>query len=75
MEEASEGFQQAGKVRCPYCSSRETELSALFGQQLLTMQYYCHTCHTPFEYIKDDEPDLSGQSAFEDFSVKKGSQL
>lgn len=43
------------EVRCPYCGSTETNLLSLFGQQLLTVQYYCHTCHTPFEYIKDDE--------------------
>ncbi len=28
---------------------------ALFGQQLLTVQYYCKSCHTPFEHIKDDD--------------------
>jgi DNA-directed RNA polymerase subunit RPC12/RpoP len=42
-------------VTCPYCNSNETELFSLFGQQLLTLQYYCNTCHTPFEYIKDDD--------------------
>jgi DNA-directed RNA polymerase subunit RPC12/RpoP len=42
------------KVACPYCGSIETELFSLFGQQLLTVQYYCNRCRTPFEYIKDD---------------------
>jgi ring-1,2-phenylacetyl-CoA epoxidase subunit PaaD len=42
-------------VTCPYCNSSETELMALFGQQLLTVQYYCKSCHTPFEHIKDDD--------------------
>lgn len=47
---------QKGKpVTCPYCNSQETELFSLFGQQLLTVQYYCNTCHTPFEHIKDDD--------------------
>lgn len=41
-------------VACPFCASTQTELDSLFGQQLLTVQYYCHACHTPFEYIKDD---------------------
>ena len=41
-------------VVCPYCASRDTEFYSLFGQQLLTMQYYCNTCHTPFEYVKDE---------------------
>lgn len=39
---------------CPYCGSTETELFSLFGQQLLTVQFYCQSCHTPFEYVKDD---------------------
>jgi DNA-directed RNA polymerase subunit RPC12/RpoP len=41
-------------VACPYCRSSNTEFFSLFGQQLLTIQYYCNACHTPFEYIKDD---------------------
>lgn len=42
------------EVSCPYCDSSNTELFSLFGQQLLTVQYYCNACHTPFECIKDD---------------------
>ena len=40
---------------CPYCGSSETEFFSLFGSQLLTAQYYCRACHTPFEQIKNDE--------------------
>ena len=43
------------EVTCPYCGSTSTELYSLFGQQLLTVQYYCQSCHTPFEYVKDDD--------------------
>lgn len=39
-------------VICPYCGSGETEFFSLFGGQLLTAQYYCRACHTPFEQIK-----------------------
>jgi ring-1,2-phenylacetyl-CoA epoxidase subunit PaaD len=42
-------------VSCPYCGSSKTELLSLFGQQLLTLQYYCNTCHTPFEHVKDND--------------------
>lgn len=42
------------EVDCPYCGSTNTELFSLFGQQLLTVQFYCNACHTPFERIKDD---------------------
>ncbi len=44
----------AEAVTCPYCGSTNTELFSLFGQQLLTVQFYCQTCHTPFEHVKDD---------------------
>jgi hypothetical protein len=42
-------------VVCPFCGSVETELFSLFGQQLLTVQYYCNACHTPFERVKGDD--------------------
>ncbi len=56
--------QAEKQVSCPYCSSTETELFSLFGQQLLTMQYYCNSCHTPFEYIKGDADLLFTVEAF-----------
>jgi sarcosine oxidase delta subunit len=43
------------EVTCPYCGSTNTELFSLFGQQLLTVQYYCQSCHTPFEHVKDND--------------------
>lgn len=39
---------------CPHCHSTDTERFALFGSQLSTAQYYCRSCHTPFEYIKHE---------------------
>jgi DNA-directed RNA polymerase subunit RPC12/RpoP len=41
------------RMTCPYCGSGETEFFSLFGSQLLTAQYYCRACHTPFEQIKN----------------------
>jgi DNA-directed RNA polymerase subunit RPC12/RpoP len=38
-------------ISCPYCRSTNTEFFSLFGQQLLTEQYYCNNCHTPFEHV------------------------
>ena len=52
---------------CPYCGSTNTELFSLFGQQLLTVQYYCNACHTPFEHIKDDD-------VLDDFAARKEDQ-
>jgi hypothetical protein len=43
------------RIGCPYCRSTDTEFLSLFGQQLLTVQLYCKTCHTPFECVKDDD--------------------
>jgi len=43
-----------GPVTCPFCRSLETEPMALFGQQLLTVQYYCNGCKTPFEKVRDE---------------------
>jgi hypothetical protein len=40
-------------VACPYCHAQDVELLALFGAQLLTDQYYCNACHTPFEHVRD----------------------
>ncbi len=43
------------EIACPFCRSTDTDLFSLFGQQLLTVQFYCNACHTPFECVKDDD--------------------
>lgn len=63
MDNVLAGDAAARKVLCPYCGSANTELFSLFGQQLLTVQYYCQSCHTPFECVKDDAL-LDEQGAF-----------
>jgi DNA-directed RNA polymerase subunit RPC12/RpoP len=57
--------KKAGVV-CPFCGSDRTELFSLFGQQLLTVQYYCNSCHTPFERVKDDD-------VLDDYAARKES--
>lgn len=49
--------QERPAVNCPFCGSAEVELLALFGSQLLTDQYYCRACHTPFEHLRADADD------------------
>lgn len=44
------------QVDCPFCKSRDVELFSLFGQQLMTVQYYCNSCRTAFERVKG--PDV-----------------
>ena len=48
----SQALEQA--VACPFCGSADVELLALFGSQLLTDQYYCRVCRTPFEHLRAD---------------------
>lgn len=55
----------SGGISCPHCGSRETELMSLFGQQLLTVQYYCNKCRTPFERVKG--PDVLSDAAARQF--------
>ncbi len=45
------------QITCPFCKSTETEMIALFGQQMMTSQYYCRGCHSVFEAVKWNEPD------------------
>jgi len=48
----------ANTVACPFCGSADVELLALFGPQLLTDQYYCRACRTPFEHLRADASDI-----------------
>ncbi len=55
-------------MRCPFCESSNVEPFSLFGQQLLTLQYYCNSCRTPFEKVRDERSllDFSGpESGYE----------
>jgi ring-1,2-phenylacetyl-CoA epoxidase subunit PaaD len=49
------GFLDA--VSCPFCESTETEMIALFGQQMMTSQYYCRNCHSAFEAVKWEDTE------------------
>lgn len=49
-------FTRPRRIPCPFCGSENSELLSLFGQQLLTVQYYCRDCQTPFERVKG--PDV-----------------
>jgi ring-1,2-phenylacetyl-CoA epoxidase subunit PaaD len=49
-------------VRCPFCGASDAEPFSLFGSQLLTEQWYCRACRTPFERVKDDEKAGAGRA-------------
>ena len=63
---------EAQPAVCPFCGSVETEFFSLFGSQLLTAQYYCRTCHTPFEQIKN--ADVLADAARRDQTEEKGKE-
>ena len=46
-----EGARDDGRT-CPWCGSRETERIGEWGPQLLTEQWMCDGCRTPFERIR-----------------------
>jgi DNA-directed RNA polymerase subunit RPC12/RpoP len=39
-------------VRCPWCGSHDVERIGEWGPQLLTQQYFCLSCRSPFEWIR-----------------------
>ncbi len=53
---------QPSAIRCPFCGSSDTEMLALFGQQLMTTQHYCHNCKSAFEAVKWEESKAKGKS-------------
>ncbi|MGQ0571868.1 MAG: PaaD-like zinc ribbon domain-containing protein [Armatimonadota bacterium] len=40
-------------VRCPWCGSQRVERVAAFGPQLMSEQYICLGCRSPFERIRN----------------------
>jgi len=50
---AANAMGGARAILCPFCQSQDVEPLALFGAQLLTDQYYCRACRTPFEHVRD----------------------
>ncbi len=54
------------QVSCPFCNSTETEMIALFGQQMMTSQYYCRGCCSVFEAVKWDQPQGTPRTQGED---------
>jgi hypothetical protein len=49
--------EPGAEIVCPFCASTETEFFAMFGQFLLSSQYYCRSCKTVFDVVRWEEPD------------------
>ena len=52
QEDFLTGLQKTKIVPCPFCDSLETELQSEFGSTACKSQYYCNSCHQPFEHFK-----------------------
>lgn len=60
IEETTNGPDTSpGNIACAFCGSTNTELFSLFGQSLISSQYYCHNCHTVFEAVRWVESESS----------------
>lgn len=51
---APHGLNSDDGRACPWCESRDTERIGEWGPQLLTEQWVCRNCRTPFERIRRD---------------------
>ena len=40
-------------MSCVWCASTDVERLAEFGPGLMTEQWYCNACRSPFELIKE----------------------
>lgn len=44
---------------CSFCDSGDVSIYSSFGTAQLVRQYYCHQCHSVFEFIRwQDREDL-----------------
>jgi ring-1,2-phenylacetyl-CoA epoxidase subunit PaaD len=53
--EKHNGFVQIeilGRVKCPHCGSRDTEMKTPFGPTLCRSMHYCNSCLNAFEQFK-----------------------
>ena len=62
-ESTPSGAPTGQEITCPFCGSADVELLALFGSQLLTDQYYCRACRTPFEHLRADASDIEQRAS------------
>jgi hypothetical protein len=49
----ADGDLSAGEgIACVWCGSTNVERLGEFAAQLMTEQWYCLDCHSPFEWIR-----------------------
>lgn len=45
------------QVHCSFCDATDVEIYSSFGTAQLVRQYYCHRCHSVFEFIRWQEKE------------------
>ncbi len=38
--------------KCPFCDGERTELMNAFGPHASVSTYWCHPCHSPFDFMR-----------------------
>ena len=41
-----------GGVTCPWCGTADVEQIAAYGSLLMTAQWFCNACRSPFERVR-----------------------
>lgn len=39
-------------MTCPWCGATDVEQIAAYGSLLMTAQWFCNACHSPFERVR-----------------------
>lgn len=45
-------------MTCPWCGSQDTHEVRAHGSLLMTSQWFCESCHSPFERIRHRGSDV-----------------
>lgn len=58
MSDPDERRVAANAVLCPWCGSSDTHEIREYGSLLMTAQWFCERCHSPFERVRHrgDDP-------------------
>lgn len=46
---------------CPWCGSDDVSELAAYGSLLMTAQWHCESCHSPFERIRHRGADAADE--------------
>lgn len=41
-------------VQCAFCDSPDTEPTSIYGCHMMTSQFYCRSCRSTFDWVRDE---------------------